>query len=204
MNSTLTAVMDRIIDLVYRRDFEYAELQGGWRKGGEVPMKPRAVRPVPRLTNPWSSLSGARWLPPQSRARSRPLGLGRPETDSIGQRARRDVFPTGVLGPPLPAQREMPAERRPLRRVSGRGQPGRRVLRSRPPGGIGDSQPHIVIQRRGRIDLRSVCAKRDLRPGARQRLHKHDQAAIGAQDGQQLARIVRGPDDLSAVVDCGR
>jgi len=30
MSSTLTAVVDRIIDLVYRRDFEYAELQGGW------------------------------------------------------------------------------------------------------------------------------------------------------------------------------
>ena len=30
MGNTLTAVVDRIIDLVYRRDFEYAELQGGW------------------------------------------------------------------------------------------------------------------------------------------------------------------------------
>jgi hypothetical protein len=30
MANTLTAVVDRIIDLVYRRDFEYAELQGGW------------------------------------------------------------------------------------------------------------------------------------------------------------------------------
>ena len=30
MGNTLNAVVDRIIDLVYRRDFEYAELQGGW------------------------------------------------------------------------------------------------------------------------------------------------------------------------------
>jgi len=30
MGNTLTAVVDRIIDVVYRRDFEYAELQGGW------------------------------------------------------------------------------------------------------------------------------------------------------------------------------
>jgi len=26
----LNKLMDRVIDLVYRRDFEYAELQGGW------------------------------------------------------------------------------------------------------------------------------------------------------------------------------
>jgi hypothetical protein len=30
MGNTLSAVVDRLIDLVYRRDFEYAELQGGW------------------------------------------------------------------------------------------------------------------------------------------------------------------------------
>jgi len=30
MGITLTVVVDRLIDLVYRRDFEYAELQGGW------------------------------------------------------------------------------------------------------------------------------------------------------------------------------
>jgi hypothetical protein len=30
MGNTLTAIVDRIVDLVYRRDFEYAELQGGW------------------------------------------------------------------------------------------------------------------------------------------------------------------------------
>ena len=30
MNNAFSLFVDRIIDLVYRRDFEYAELQGGW------------------------------------------------------------------------------------------------------------------------------------------------------------------------------